>query len=66
MEPITLENPELTIEVEVAAKNELRPRIKVSLRRLPEELDSSMLDRSERLLSGAKDILKRQFGYEFI
>lgn len=65
MEPVVLENHELTIEIEIAAKGEKRPRLKISP--LSRDTDSveSILKRADELALGGIKILKERFEAEF-
>ena len=64
-EPIILENHELTIEIEMAAKGEKRPRIKISPLSRDTDTVESILKRADELALGGIKILKDRFDAEF-
>jgi hypothetical protein len=64
-EPIVMENHELTLEVEIAAKGEKRPRIKVSPLSVSANMPvEELLKRADELAIGGLRILKERFDAE--
>lgn len=63
-EPVVLENHELTIEIEIAAKGEKRPRIKISPISQYNDEVALILKRADELALGGLKILKDRFDAE--